>query len=440
MIMFDDALDAALGVLKEKFPDALPTTHIIRNAFGAIIVVIPDDLLSRVDREALEHTLDMRLGQYSLGVRRLLSEERDILDPEDVFESPDKVQIPGYPNVFLVERMLTNQDWVRPPLASKPPIPTLVAFSLTGGVGRSTALAMLAWHLARRGKRVLVIDLDLEEPGIGAMLAHTLPAFGVVDWLTECLNRSADGALLARCVTECPVAFETRGSISVIPTYGVQTLNYISKLGRIYTPTMNEDEQLVGLAERLQDLVRLAQDLPARPDVILMDAHAGFHDIGAAAVIRLGAEALLFSRNDPSSWWAYKTLFEYLRTANSVSQRLGNNGDLRQRMKMIGAQSPQQDDMRREWIDASYATWRGLYDGEKTEEQGNDASVAFDRTDAEAPHYPLFINFDPAVRALSLTNPAAQPEWNLVQGIFGDFFSGVEKRLWPSTVEPDRGT
>jgi CobQ/CobB/MinD/ParA nucleotide binding domain len=203
MIMFDDALDVVLGVLKERFPDALPTIHLIRNAFGAIIVVIPDDLLSRADQEALTQTLDTKLGPYSLGLRRLLSEERDIIDPEDVFESPDKVQIPGYPSVFLIDRMVTNQDWARPPLVSAPPIPTLVAFSLTGGVGRSTALAMLAGHLARRGKRVLVIDLDLEEPGIGALLSDTLPAFGVVDWLAECLNGPADGALrdrMSRCV------------------------------------------------------------------------------------------------------------------------------------------------------------------------------------------------------------------------------------------------
>src|ERR1700722_8527547 len=97
-----------------------------------------------------------------------------------------------------------------------------------------------------------------------------------------------------------------------------------SKLGRIYTLTLDEDEQLVGLAERLRDLIQLAQDFPARPDVVLIDSHAGFHDIGAAAVVRLGAETLLFGRNDRSSWWAYTALFEYLRTANSVCGRQEN--------------------------------------------------------------------------------------------------------------------
>src|SRR5262245_11020937 len=39
-------------------------------------------------------------------------------------------------------------------------------YSYKGGVGRSMALANTAVILARRGKRVLVVDWDLEAPGI----------------------------------------------------------------------------------------------------------------------------------------------------------------------------------------------------------------------------------------------------------------------------------
>jgi MinD-like ATPase involved in chromosome partitioning or flagellar assembly len=39
-------------------------------------------------------------------------------------------------------------------------------YSFKGGVGRTTALAACAWQLARAGKRVAIIDLDLEAPGI----------------------------------------------------------------------------------------------------------------------------------------------------------------------------------------------------------------------------------------------------------------------------------
>jgi hypothetical protein len=439
MIMFDEALDIAIDVLRARFPETLPTIHIVRNPFGAIIVTIPDDLLASADREELARRLDSRLAQYSLGVRRILFEERELIDPCDVLESQDKVQVPGYPSVFLVERMLTNQDWVRAPLSDKPPIPTLVAFSLKGGVGQTTALAMLAWHLARCGKRVLVIDLDLEEPGIGSMLAPILPAFGLVDWLAECLNRPADSALLKRCVAECPIALETPGTVSVMPAYGTQTRNYVSKLGRIYTPSMNDDGQLIGLAERLFDLIRLVQDLPGHPEIVLMDTRSGFHDIGSAAMTRLGAQVLLFTRNDKQDWWAYRRLFEHLRSANSVSEKMGSESNLRQRVKIVGAQSVPHDDIRRDWVHASYGAWNSFYANEPAEAQGDVEFAASDKANVKAPYYPLFINFDPAVRSWSLIDSAAKPDWNIVQRIFGDFFAGVEDRIGESTVEPNGG-
>jgi MinD-like ATPase involved in chromosome partitioning or flagellar assembly len=39
-------------------------------------------------------------------------------------------------------------------------------YSYKGGVGRSMALANLATLLARKGRRVLMIDFDLEAPGL----------------------------------------------------------------------------------------------------------------------------------------------------------------------------------------------------------------------------------------------------------------------------------
>jgi len=89
--------------------------------------------------------------------------------------------------INLVDRRVTGGDWLRAPY---PPtsLPVRIAFaSLKGGVGRSTALCVIAAHLAARGRRVLAIDLDLEAPGLGNMLLpdETLPDFGLLDWLAE---------------------------------------------------------------------------------------------------------------------------------------------------------------------------------------------------------------------------------------------------------------
>src|SRR5262245_48747170 len=42
----------------------------------------------------------------------------------------------------------------------------LTFYSYKGGTGRSMAMANIAWILACQGKRVLMIDWDLEAPGL----------------------------------------------------------------------------------------------------------------------------------------------------------------------------------------------------------------------------------------------------------------------------------
>ena len=63
-------------------------------------------------------------------------------------------------------------------------------YSYKGGVGRSLALANLAYVLAREGKKVLVMDMDLEAPGQHQTDLFRLPAPGpgVVEMLTDYLN------------------------------------------------------------------------------------------------------------------------------------------------------------------------------------------------------------------------------------------------------------
>jgi len=70
-------------------------------------------------------------------------------------------------------------------------------YSYKGGTGRTMALANIAWLLAANGKRVLVVDWDLESPGLHRFF-HTFitptelqTADGVVDLLASFMRSSA---------------------------------------------------------------------------------------------------------------------------------------------------------------------------------------------------------------------------------------------------------
>ena len=59
--------------------------------------------------------------------------------------------------------------------SARPPLGRILTFySYKGGTGRSMALANIAWLLASAGRRVLVIDWDLEAPGLHRYFAPFL--------------------------------------------------------------------------------------------------------------------------------------------------------------------------------------------------------------------------------------------------------------------------
>ena len=175
----------------------------------------------------------------------------------------------------------TGASWARiGPLAGGGPlpgVPPVLAFhSIKGGVGRSTAVAVLAAHQAERGRNVLVVDLDLEAPGIGALLLaqEDLPQLGILDWLVETsLRPDAEGELIQRCVGQSQLT-RGRGAVDVLPALGRSAgeapWTVVPKLGRgfIDHPGLGHSH-----LERVRRLVDLACSEGTRTyDAVLVDA------------------------------------------------------------------------------------------------------------------------------------------------------------------------
>ena len=469
---FDQALPTVLGLLAEQFArfaeKARPETTIVRDAFGGLFVVLPDDALpDTATWQSLAARLHAALGRYSPGERRVLLAVGDLIDANDVLASADRVRLPDVPNTWLVDRLQTNQDWLRTPLGARPPLPTAVAFSIKGGVGRTTACALWAWFLAREGRDVVVVDLDLESPGLAGVLLsdERLPDYGLVDRLVESLRAPADELLLHECLSDCPLAHDAPGRIRVLPAYGKKTRDYINKLGRIYMPSASADGAvLLGIAERLWQLLEELARLPEPPDAVLLDSRAGLHDISSAAMTRLAAQVFLFARDDPASWQAYGLLFDHLSKARSVQWGMPDD-DLRWRLTMVVAQADIAENTRQRARKRCYETWQPLYDDEDDEddEKGEqsvalgvgagaathtsasaDDCIANDderaarvfALDEDGPHQPLFIAFDPRLRAIDLADAAARPDWQTIAPTFAAFFAAATERLLRAS-EPD---
>jgi Mrp family chromosome partitioning ATPase len=442
MPRFDQAVDIVVKLLGEALGGSSAELVIVRDVTGSVTAVLPDDSLPDAQWSPVARELHEALGRYSPGLEQVLLRRSDLIDPADVLSSQDRVRLPDHPNAWMVDRLLTNQDWLRQPVVATPRIPTAAAFSIKGGVGRSTAFAVWAWYLARQGKRVLVVDLDLEAPGIGSILlgADDLPDYGLADWFVEALAGQADGELLEEIWAPSPLSADAPGSIDVIPAFGTKTRNYVAKLGRVYTPTMTDRGATQGFAHRLAALIDQAASRKEPPDVVLLDARAGLHDIGAATVTQLGAEVFLFARNEAQSWAAYERLFEHLRMARTVCWGMPDE-DLRWRLKMVAAQLDPTEGALDRWVGGAYSCWLGFYDaetkdGEKEDGQSQEPSEraqTFERADEAAPHYPMPILFDSRLRGLNLVAPDERPDWSFIEATFGRFLKDATARLLETT-------
>jgi MinD-like ATPase involved in chromosome partitioning or flagellar assembly len=175
-------------------------------------------------------------------------------------------------------------------------------YSYKGGTGRTMALTNIAWVLASNGYDVLVIDWDLEAPGLHRYLRPFLidreltATPGLIDFVWDCAQAcmtSADGdaAAVFPTLDDYTVGldwdFGERGSISFIPA-GRQDDNYAQRVN-----TFNWDN----FYERLgggKILEAERQRLRAAYDYVLIDSRTGVSDTASICTVQMPDVLLVF--------------------------------------------------------------------------------------------------------------------------------------------------
>jgi hypothetical protein len=267
--------------------------------------------------------------------------------PEQVLDARDLVTVRERTHdsgcVSTLERGVVGAEWLHPRTDEDPAgFHRVTLYGFKGGVGRSSATFMLAQHLASQGKSVLVVDLDLESPGVGSLLQDDsdLPDYGVVDYLAESAVGNANGLdLVTKSQT---VRVSGNGEVWVAPAGGRprEDYDYLAKLNRAYLdlPASIPDGPPQTLANRLESAVSACEhrvaELSRRPDFTLLDSRAGIHDIAAIAITQLADDSLLFATDSPATWNGYRELF---RQWGQVPERAQA---IRKRLRMVAAMVP----------------------------------------------------------------------------------------------------
>ena len=367
-----------------RLPEQAPEIYLVRNLFGKVGISVSEHAESNdTVQDALRHvarTLHESLGAYSH------PEERAVLwvDDELLNELRDTASKIS-PGIFWVDRLLVGESWWTVGDKRKEARPVRYTLhSVKGGVGRSTTAAVLAWHLARQGEDVLVIDLDIESPGIASAVLDEKdqPEFGVVDWFVEELVGQGDHVIDHMSATPA-WAHNLPGSVWVVPAHGRDPGEYLAKLGRTYMDTAQES-----WTERLRHLLA-SLERTLNPTVVVLESRSGLHDIAAATVTDLDAEVLLFAVDSPSTWTGYGILFDHW-AAQGLAPRI------RERLSIVSALTPEVDthSYLKRFRENAWNLFRDrLYDTLEGSVDPADA-VSYDLSADDAPHNPLVIHWN----------------------------------------------
>ncbi len=192
---------------------------------------------------------------------------------------------------------------------------TITFYSFKGGVGRTMALVNVGLELVRRGRRVLLVDFDLEAPGLTTYdaLRQEAESPGIVEYVTEYL-RTGESPEVARFIYPVDLAKvrsrrklgrhndrlpeadqrESTGQLWVMPS-GRGDAAYGAALAQINWASLYEHN----------DGYLFFEDTKAqwkefiKPDYVLIDSRTGHTDVGGICTRQLAdAVVLLFTPNE----------------------------------------------------------------------------------------------------------------------------------------------
>lgn len=239
-------------------------------------------------------------------------------------------------------------------IGANPHRQVLTFYSFKGGVGRTMALANIAYRLAfHHGLHVIAVDWDLEAPGLQSFFrlpSDTLKnARGLLDYceIWESAYREQAPELPDPLSYLVPVEperkEETHGSLRLLLA-GKQDEQYDARLGRFDWKRFYAESAGAGAVEHLRS--RLTENA----DLILVDSRTGLTDPGGICTIQIPDAAVLMTAPNNQSLEGIKRIALSIATATPEA-RVGR-GTARVFLCMSRVPMVEETYQAREWFKA----------------------------------------------------------------------------------------
>src|ERR1035438_31577 len=168
-------------------------------------------------------------------------------------------------------------------------------YSFKGGVGRTMAMVNAAAQLVKSGRSVLLVDFDLEAPGLDAfpLLRPETTVPGIVEYVADYLTTGC-APPVTKYVSSCASLGEGTGRLWIMPS-GVRNDTYSSRLQAISWQDLYSEHHGYLLFEDL----KAQWESHLKPDYVFVDSRTGHTDVGGICTRQLpDAVVLSFLPNE----------------------------------------------------------------------------------------------------------------------------------------------
>lgn len=221
---------------------------------------------------------------------------------------------------------------------------TITFYSYKGGVGRTLAAANFALYLAKLGRKTVLVDFDLEAPGLDAKFAKfsglELPDAqkGLLDYILDYQKQNIDPGSIEQISLQVSIESSKRTSpLWLIPAGEHLSDEYYKKLSQLDWNFLFSEKR-DGVAFFQQFLARIEKELQA--DFVIIDSRTGITEIAGLCTQQLPDQVVMLSSLSSESIKVSKHIKQLIEQS-AVAKALGKSIDV----KVVVSRVPKPEDL-----------------------------------------------------------------------------------------------
>lgn len=201
---------------------------------------------------------------------------------------------------------------------------TITFYSYKGGVGRTLALSNIAKRLAEFGKKVCILDFDVEAPGLHIKLENQIQKQGIQAGIVDYIYEFSTTGNIPDDISRYSTKLKSPKNMFFIAAGNPLSNDYWMKLAQINWWKLFYSEQSEGIPFflDLKEKIRLKYN----PDYLLIDSRTGITELSAITISLLADSVVFFAANNKENIQGCKHVLKSI--ANSDNNLFGIRKDI----------------------------------------------------------------------------------------------------------------